>query len=84
MEAKVGFWLYTVEILSMDPLPPENHYRWYTFYNIDTGEDTTPDTVAFFPELTKMANFSSRDMAIHATADMKRPWKNLAQNRPFK
>ena len=38
-------------------LGPQSHqYICYTCYNIDTGEETTPDTIAFFLELMKMPN----------------------------
>ena len=48
--------------------PAVHNYRFYTCYNIDTGGETTPDTIAFFPEFMKTFNYSSRDMAIHASA----------------
>ena len=38
MEAKVGFWLYTVEILSMDPLSEPVHPD-QGFINHLLGED---------------------------------------------
>ena len=50
--------------------PAVNHYRCYTCYNIDTGGENKPDTIAFFPGFMKMPNYSTRDMAIHAAADM--------------
>ena len=49
-----------------------NNYRWYTFYNIDTGRENTPDTIAFSPEFMKMPKCSSRDMAILAATDMEK------------
>ena len=52
--------------------PTLHHYRCYTCYNIDTGGETTPDTIAFFPTFTKMPNYSTRDMAIHAAVDLEK------------
>ena len=48
--------------------PEVNHYICYTCYNIDTGGETTPYTIDFFPEFMKLPNYSTRDMAIHAAA----------------
>ena len=45
-----------------------HHYICYTCYNIDTGGETTPYTIAFFPEFMKIPNYSTRDMSIHANA----------------
>ena len=45
--------------------PAVHHYIFYTCYNIDTGGETTPDTIYFFSAFMKMPNYSSRDMAIH-------------------
>ena len=57
-------------------LGPEVHnYRYYTCYNIDTGGGTTPDTIYFFPEFMKMPNYSSKDMDIHAAADLAKALK---------
>ena len=56
-----------------------HHYIWYTCYKMDTGGDTTPDTIAFFPEFMKITNYSSRDMAIHSAVDMS---KDLQTPRP--
>ena len=50
--------------------PAVHNYRFNTCYNIDTVGETTPDTIAFFPEFMKMPNYITRDMAIHAAADM--------------
>ena len=55
------------------------NYRCYTWYNIDTGGETTPYTIALFPEFMKIPNYSSRDMAIHAAADIS---KDLQTPRP--
>ena len=52
--------------------PEAHHYLCYTYYNIDTGGETTPDTIDFFPEFMKMPNYSTRDMAIHADADLEK------------
>ena len=38
--------------------------------NIDTGGEIMSDTISFFPEFTKMPNFSSRDMVIRDAADL--------------
>ena len=50
--------------------PAVHNYICYTLYNIDTGGETTPDTIAFFPEFMKVPNYSTRYMAIHAAADL--------------
>ena len=39
--------------------PEVHHYICYTCYNIDTGGETTPDTIAFFPAFMKMRNYST-------------------------
>ena len=49
-----------------------HHYRCYTCYNIDTGGETTPDTIDLFPKFMEMPNYSTRDMAIHAAADLEK------------
>ena len=63
-----------------------NHFRFYTCYNIDTGGDTTPDTIAFSPAFMKMTDFISRDMAMHDATDLekalKMPWKCLENAFP--
>ena len=59
--------------------PSIHHYRCYTCYKIDTGVETTPDTIAFFPEFMKIPNYSTRDMAIHDDADLE---KALQTPRP--
>ena len=59
--------------------PAVHNYRCYTCYNIDIGGETTPDTIAFFPEFMKILNYCTRDMAIH---DAKYPEKALQTPRP--
>ena len=59
--------------------PAVHHYRCYTYYNIDTVGDTTPDTIDFFLAFMKMPNYSIRDMAIYAAADLS---KSLQTPRP--
>ena len=51
-------------------VPAVHHYRCYTCDNIDIAGGNTPDTIAFLPEVMKMINYISRDMAIHAAADI--------------
>ena len=63
--------------------PSVNHYIFYTCYNIDTGGDTTPDTIAFFPEFMKMPSFSSRDMFIHADAYLTKAFQITHPESPF-
>ena len=63
--------------------PAVHHYRCYTCYNIDTGGETTPDTIAFFPEFMKMPNYSSRDMSIHAAADLSKSLQTPRPESPF-
>ena len=59
--------------------PAVYNYICYTWYNIDIGGETTPDTIAFFPEFMKIPNYSSRDIVIHADADLE---KALQTPRP--
>ena len=59
--------------------PAVHHYRCYTYYNIDTGAENTPYIIAFFPDFMKMPKYSTRDMAIHAAADLS---KALQTTRP--
>ena len=66
----VGGWYFGLEV---------HHYRCYTCYNIDTGGETKPDKIDFFPEFMKMPNYSTRDMAINAAADIA---KALQKPRP--
>ena len=61
-----------------------HHYICYTWYNIDTVGETTPDTIAFFPEFMKIPNYSSRGIAIHASADIEKALKHPGRNRLFK
>ena len=63
--------------------PAVHHYRCYTCYNIDTGGETTPDTIAFFPAFMKMPNYSKRDMAIHAAADLAKAFQTPRPESPF-
>ena len=63
--------------------PAAHHYICYTCYNIDTGGDTTPYTIAFFPELMKMPNYSTRDMAIQAAADLVKAMQTPRPESPF-
>ena len=63
--------------------PAVHHYRCYTCYNIDTVGETTPDTIAFFPEFMKMPNYSTRYMAIHAAADIAKALQNPRLESPF-
>ena len=60
-------------------VPAVHHYRCYTCYNIDTGGETTPDTIAFFPSFMKMPNYSTSDMAVYAASDLA---KSLQTPRP--
>ena len=52
--------------------PAVHHYRCYTCYNIDNGGETTPDTIYFFPEFMKIPKYSTRDLSIHAAADLEK------------
>ena len=63
--------------------PAVHHYRCYTCYNIDTGGDTTPYTIAFFPEFMKMPNYSTRDIAIHDAADLAKALQTPRPESPF-
>ena len=60
-----------------------HHYICYTCYNIDTGGETTPDTIAFFPEFMKIPNYSIRDMTIHADADLSKSLQKPRPESPF-
>ena len=60
-------------------VPAVNHYICYTCSNIDDGEETTPDTIDLVLEFMKMSNYSSRNMAIYAAADLE---KALQTPRP--
>ena len=60
-----------------------HHYRCYTFYNIDTGGKTTPNTIDFFPAFMKITKYSSRDMAIHADADLEKDLQTPMPEPPF-
>ena len=63
--------------------PAVHHYRFYTCYSIDTGGETTPDTIAFFPAFMKMPNYSTRDMTIHAAADLEKALRTPRPESPF-
>ena len=63
--------------------PEYYHYICYTCYSIDTEGETTPDKIYFFPAFMKMYNNSSRDMAIHADADLKKSSKTPRPESPF-
>ena len=47
------------------------------------GGETTPDTIAFFLELMRMTNYSTRDMAIHAAADLAKALQTPRPESPF-
>ena len=63
--------------------PEVHHYRCYTCYKIDTGVETTPDTIAFFPAFMKIPNYSTRDMAIHDAADLAKALQTPRPESPF-
>ena len=63
--------------------PAVHHYRCYTCYNIDTWWETIPDTIAFFPEFMKIPNYITRDMAIHAAADIEKALQKPRPDTPF-
>ena len=63
--------------------PALHHYRCYTCYNIDTGGENTPYTIAFFPEFMKMPNSGTRYMAIHAAADLAKALQKPRPESPF-
>ena len=63
--------------------PAVHHYICYTCYNIDTGGETTPDTIDFFLASMKMPNYSTRDMAIHAAADISKALQTPNPESPF-
>ena len=70
----VDWWYLGLEV---------HHYICYTWYNIDTGGETTPDTIYYFPEFMKMTNYSSRDMAIHAAEDLEKDLQTPRPESPF-
>ena len=51
--------------------------------NIDTGGETTPYTISFFPEFMKIPNYSSRDTTIHAAEDMAKALQITSPEPPF-
>ena len=63
--------------------PVVHHYRYYTCYKIDTGGETTPDTITFFPAFMKMPNYSTIDIAIHAAADLAKALQTPRSESPF-
>ena len=58
-------------------------YRCYTCYNIDTGGETTPDTIDFFLAFMKISNYSTKDMAIHADSDQAKALQTPSPESPF-
>ena len=64
-------------------VPAVHHYICYTCYNIDTGGETTPYTIDFFPAFMKMPNYSTRDMAIHADTDLAKSLQIPRPESPF-
>ena len=58
-------------------------YICYTCYNIDTGGETTLDTIVIFPAFMKMPNYSTIDMAIHAAADLAKALQTPGPKLPF-
>ena len=65
-------------------VPAVHNYICYTCYNIDTGGETTPDTIDFFSEFMKIPNYSTRDMAIHAAVDLAKALQTTRPESPFK
>ena len=63
--------------------PALHHYRCYTCYTIDTGGETTPDTIAFFPAFMKIPNYSTRYMAIHAAEYLDKSMQTPRPESPF-
>ena len=63
--------------------PEVHHYRCYTCYNIDTGGETTTDTIAFLPAFMKMRNYSTRDMSIHNAVDLAKALQTPRPESPF-
>ena len=64
-------------------VPAVHHYRCYTCYNIDTGGETTPDTIDFFTGFMKIPNYSTRDMAIQAAEDLAKALQTPRPESPF-
>ena len=60
-----------------------HHYICYTWYNINTGGESIPDTIDFFPEFMKIPNYSSRDMAIHAASYLEKTLQTHRPESPF-
>ena len=63
--------------------PAVHHYICYTCYNIDTGGETTPDTIAFFLAFMKIPNYSTRDTAINYAADIEKALQKPRLESPF-
>ena len=63
--------------------PAVHDYRCYTCYNIETGRETTPDTIYFFQEFMKIPNYSSRDTAINAAVDLAKSLQTPRLEPPF-
>ena len=63
--------------------PAVHHYRCYTCYNIDTGGENTPYKISFFPAFMKNPNYSTRDMAIYAAADLAKALQTSRPESPF-
>ena len=64
--------------------PAVNNYRCYTCYNIYTGVENTPDTIAFFPAFMKMPNFSSRYMDINSSVYLEKALQTPHLESTFK
>ena len=45
--------------------------------------ETTPDTIAFLPAFMKMPNYITRDMSIHAAADLEKAFQTPKPELPF-
>ena len=63
--------------------PAVHHYRCYTCYNIYTGGETTPNTIAFLQEFMKIPNYITRDMSIHYDADLAKAFQIPRPESPF-
>ena len=64
-------------------VPSVHHYICYICYKIDTVGETTPYTIAFFPAFMKIPNYSTRDMYIHAAADISKDLQTPSPKSPF-
>ena len=63
--------------------PAVHHYMCYNCYNIDTGGESAPDKIAFFPEFMKIPKYSSRYMAIHNAADIAKALRTPRPESPI-